>query len=75
MPSYLFHETMNCEVTFVRRITADNKTDAMNMAQDGDGEILGVAIGDAVAGQELQELFPDAPHYIPAGFYLEASRT
>lgn len=74
MPTFLYHETMNCEVTFVRRITADNKTDALNMAHDGDGELLGVAIGDSVAGVEHRQLLADAPFNIPTGLYPEESR-
>jgi len=75
MPTYLIHETKNCEVTFVRRITADDRTDAVNGAYDGDGELIGVSIGDTVAGIEEIEILADAPHNIPAGLYPETSRT
>lgn len=74
MKTYLIHETMNCEVTFVRRITADDRTDAINGAHDGDGELLGMTIGDAVAGLERTEILADVPHNIPEAFYPESSR-
>jgi len=75
MPTYLIHERLTCEVTFVRRIEADDKTDAMNGAHDGDGELLGVSIGDAVAGIEETKILDDAPHNIPASFHPEKYRT
>jgi hypothetical protein len=65
---------MNCQVTFVRRINAVNEEDAMDGAYDGDGDLLGVSIGDAVAGHERTEILPDEPHNIPEGFYLETGR-
>jgi hypothetical protein len=74
MTTFLIHETMNCEVTFVRRIEADDETDANNGAHDGDGDLLGVSIGDTVAGNERTEILPDAPHNIPEGFYPETGR-
>lgn len=71
MPSYLIHERMTCEVTFVRRITADDETDALNGAFDGDGELLGVSVGDSVPGREETDILPDAPHIFPGVFYPE----
>jgi hypothetical protein len=74
MPSYLTHERMNCEVTFVKRVTADDPTDALNASWDGDSELIGVVIGDALAGGEHEEVHPDQPHFIPPGMYPEESR-
>jgi hypothetical protein len=71
MHTYLIHEVMNCEVTFVRRIEAENVDDALDGAYDGDGDLLGVSIGDAVAGHERTEILPDQPNNIPGGFYPE----
>ena len=70
MHTYLIHEVMNCEVTFVRRIEAENVDDAY----EGDGDLLGVSIGDTVAGHESTKILPDQPHNIPAGFYPETGR-
>jgi hypothetical protein len=74
MTPYLIHETMNCQVTFVRRINAVNEEDAMDGAYDGDGDLLGVSIGDAVAGHESTKILPDQPNNIPAEFYPETGR-
>ena len=75
MPTFLIHDRLTCEVTFVRRITADDVDDALDGAYQGDGELIGVSIGDIVAGVEAVEILPDAPHNIPSGFYPETSRT
>lgn len=75
MPSYLIHETVTCEVTFVKRVTGDDETDALNAAWDGDSELLGVVIGDSVAGRESEIVLPDVPHNIPADMYPESSRS
>ena len=71
MPNYLIHETMLCEVTFVRRIKADNENDAYNGAVDGDGDLLGVSVGDAHAGVGEVDVKPDHPLNIPTHFYRE----
>ena len=71
MPKYLIHEYMTCEVVFVRRIEADNEDDAMEAAHDGCGDLLGVSIGDTVAGNENTEILSDTDSNIPAGFYPE----
>ena len=69
--TYLIHETMICEVTFVRRLEADDKTDAINGAYDGDGELLGISVGDAVSGLERTDIFEDTEINIPHHFYTE----
>jgi hypothetical protein len=74
MPSYLIHETMHCEVTFVKRVEADNPGDALNASWDGDGELLGVSLGDALEGGERERVFPDEPRFIPHMMYGEGSR-
>lgn len=74
MPSFLIHETMNCEVTFVKRVFADNPTDALSASWDGDSELLGVVVGDALAGNYHEEVFSDVPHHMPHGLYPEESR-
>lgn len=72
MTSYLIHERMNCEVTFVKRVEADDEDQAFEKSWAGDSDLLGVAIGDSLAGGENEEIFPDEPHYLPAGgFYPE----
>jgi len=71
MTSYLYHETMTCDVTFVRRIEADNEEDALDAAMDGGGTLLGVSVGDTVPGVERSELKGDNPVNIPAHFYSE----
>lgn len=71
MPTFLIHETMNCEVTFVRRIEANDLDDAHDGASEGNGELLGVSIGDTVAGIEHTEVLSDEPHNIPFHFYKE----
>jgi len=68
MGNYLIHERMLCEVTFVRRIEADDIEDAKEAALDGWGDFIGVAVGDAHSGVESTEVFDDAPHNIPANF-------
>jgi hypothetical protein len=75
MTTFLIHEYMTCEVTFVRRIDAADMEEALELAHDGEGDILGVAIGDTVAGYENTEILPDAPHNIPAAFYSELPAT
>jgi hypothetical protein len=75
MPTFLIHEKIVCEVTFVKRVTADTAEDALDADWDGDSDLLGVVIGDARAGAESEEVLPDAPQYIPVGLYTEASRT
>ena len=75
MKTFLYLETMNCEVTFVRRVTGDDATEALNAAWDGDGELLGISIGDSIAGFTNEQVLDDAPHNMPAALYPEASRT
>ena len=65
MPTFLYHETMPCEVTFVRRIEADNRDDAEEELFEGGGTLLGFTIGDTVAGRETHEWVDDAPHNLP----------
>jgi len=73
MPKFLIHETLTCEVTFVRSLTATSFEEAHDMAMDADGDLLGVSIGDTVAGVERVEIFHDDGDdlNIPAHFYKE----
>lgn len=71
MPKFIIHETCSCRVTFVKTVEADDETDAMNMAHDGDGELIGVAIGDNVDGEETIGIRPDHPSSIPYGMWSQ----
>lgn len=72
--TFLIHETMNCQVTFVKRVTADDATDALNASWEGCADLLGVVLGDAMSGGESEKVFPDLPVHLPSGMYPEASR-
>ena len=71
MTSYLYHETLTCEVTFVRRIEAESAGEAVEAGMDGFGQLLGVSIGETVPGVEEHNLLADEPHNIPAHFHWE----
>lgn len=72
MATFLYHDRMHCEVVFVRRIEADNGDEALEKGMEGEGELLGVAVGDIVAGGESCGIFLDAPIFMPEGvFYPE----
>ena len=71
MTSYLYHETLTCEVTFVRRIEAESAEEAEEAGMDGFGQLLGVSIGDTVPGIEHASLLADEPFNIPAHFHWE----
>lgn len=71
MTSFLVHERMLCEVTFVRRLEADNIDEAYEAAAEGCGDLLGVSVGDAHPGIDDTEILEDAPHNMPAIFYPE----
>lgn len=65
MPTFLHHETITCAVTFVRRVEADNRDDAEKEIFEGGGTLLGVTLGDIVAGRETSEWVDDVPHNLP----------
>ena len=69
MPTFLYHETIPCLVTFVRRVEAENYTAAEEAAFDGGGDLLGVSIGDTIPSVEEHHLLADEPHNIPDHFY------
>ena len=71
MPSYLIHERMLCEVTFVRRVEAEDEDAALDASYDGEGELLGVSVGDQHPGRDDCAVLPDAPHNLPPCFYPE----
>ena len=71
MPTFLYHETIPCLVTFVRRVEEENYTAAEEAAFDGGGDLLGVSIGDTIPSVEEHHLLADEPHNIPAHFYQE----
>lgn len=73
MTSYLIHETLVCKVTFVKRVTADDATDALNASWDGDSELIGVVIGDTISDVS-EEVWSDFDAHIPLGMYPEGSR-
>jgi hypothetical protein len=75
MRSFLIHERMVCEVTFVKRVVADSPGDALDASSEGDSELLGVVIGDNVSGGTCDEAYDDIPAHIPYGLYPEGSRT
>lgn len=72
MKTFLYHETLHCEVTFVRRITAKTEEEALEIAFEGGGDLLGVAVGDNLPfGDFDSQILPDEPYNIPANFYKE----
>jgi hypothetical protein len=75
MPTFLYHETMTCFVTFVRRVTAETYDEAEEEAFDGGGDLLGVSVGDTIAAMEDCQLLADEPRNIPTHFYREPDDT
>mgnify|MGYP005864444227 CR=1 FL=1 len=73
MATFLIHETMLTETTFVRRIEADDIDDAYQAAYDGYGDLLGVSIGDQHPGVDRTEVFDDNEINMPPCFYPESS--
>ena len=72
MKIFLYHETSHCEVTFVRRITAETEEEALEIAFEGGGDLLGVAVGDGFPfGVSDSRILSDEPYNIPAHFYKE----
>lgn len=72
MKTFLYHETSHCEVTFVRRITAETEEEAFEIAFEGGGDLLGVAVGDDFpSGVFDSQILSDESHNIPAHFYKE----
>jgi hypothetical protein len=52
--AFIVHELTHCEVTFVRRIMARSEEEAIELHHTGEGDLLGVAIGDLLASHSLE---------------------
>jgi hypothetical protein len=69
---------MTCEVTFVKRVEANDEEHALEVEAEGDSTLLGITIGDSVdfgLGDHC-EVLADKPHNIPAPFMVpELSQT
>jgi len=60
MPKFYIHEKMNCEVTFVKVVEAADKDAALEKSWDGGAELLGVSVGDIVAGGYQEDVYIEA---------------
>ena len=72
MPKFYIHETILCEVTFVREVGAESAEAALFADAEMPGTFLGSAIGDVHGmASAIYETFDAVPHNLPAGFRPE----
>lgn len=73
MPKFYIHETMHCEVTFVREIEAENAEEAGFADAEQGGTYLGAAIGDNLPSVADYKVTEAGPFFLPSGFLAEPS--
>jgi hypothetical protein len=72
MPKFYVHRTQLAYVTEVIEIEADNAQEAEQRVEDGNGEFIGLHVGDysEFGPDESVETLDAAPHNLPTPFYL-----